>query len=378
MATRRTEPVAAEVSDAVETGLPEQDALMGMMAELAGSSNAKITVYRTNQNGPLSYVFACAPEAFSLDDLRDKYNGGTFRLFISKNGKLWKNQVVAVEPKVQALADSVPPPSGFSEIAALLRESQEKQMALILAMQNRPAPPAPTIASMLGGLDLPAVITAVTAAIQVLRPPPVAAAAAGANEAINLLMKGFEIAKEMRESAGDGGGDSLIGVLRDMVKSPMLAAAVQAAALPPPAPVSHAKPTPRPPPPPSLPRPPAPSAPTNQPAIMETPIEPAASPAGAIQQYMAVLTTKAAGGADPTLYAEMVLDNLDDETIIGLLGRQPNAVDALLLDYPPAAAHREWFEAMIATIAAAFEDDESDVQQSPLSDGADDALGHSA
>ena len=103
------------------------DDLQSMMAELAGTSSSKVTVYRVVKGQPLGYVFACSPDAFSLDTLRDKYNGGEFRLFISKDGQLWKNRTVYVEPKQVSQAGE-PAPTETATVAAMKNASRAKNV----------------------------------------------------------------------------------------------------------------------------------------------------------------------------------------------------------------------------------------------------------
>lgn len=81
-------------------------------------------------------------------------------------------------------------------------------------------------------------------------------------------------------------------------------------------------------------------------------------------QYYALLCQKAAAGADPTLYAELILDSVDDDTLNMLLSKQPTPLDALIAEYPPAAAHREWFASLIATLMEAMAPEEEAVDGS--------------
>jgi hypothetical protein len=84
-------------------------------------------------------------------------------------------------------------------------------------------------------------------------------------------------------------------------------------------------------------------------------------------QYLAQLTRKAAEGGDPALYADLILDNIDVDTLQTLLNRLPSPVDALIGDYAPIAGHREWFQAMVDVIAQALaEPDPSQAQSTGL------------
>lgn len=334
------------------------DDLQSMMAELAGTSSSKVTVYRVVKGQPLGYVFACSPDAFSLDTLRDKYNGGEFRLFISKDGQLWKNRTVYVEPKQVSQAGE-PAPTETATVVAMLREGFDKQAQLFAQVLRTVAAPPPPPPSPFAGINLVEAATAISTLLATLRPtaPPVITPPQGItpDRAIDMMMKGFELAREMK---GDGGGEepSMLGILRDLIKSPMLAQAVAATAAQAQAPAAPRIVQPRPP---GQPQP-QPTAP--QPAqsfASETPPpqpQPDAMKA-LMNQYLGMLVHHAAAGSDPLLYADLVLDNLDEGTLRELLNRQPTAVDALIADYPPIAQHREWFETLVKAIADALADE---------------------
>lgn len=358
-----TEPEAVEATD------PSDD-LQAMMGELAGASSSSISVYRSNKGQQLAYVFKCTPDAFSLDTLRDKYNGGEFRLFITRNGVLWKNKTVYVEPKQTTGGDA--PPTQAAELAAVMREGFAKQAELMAAALRSLAaapPPPPSPPPLIRGADIPAILTALPALIGMLRPPPAPPPVGlDPSKSVDLILRGIELAREVKETAGGGEGEpSMLGLLRDLIKSPMLAqaaaamtaqqtAAAQPARLPAPA-------QPRPPQP-SVTIPPPPPNPAQPSFASETPTPMTTASNPMLTQYLALLCNKAAEGSDPSLYADLVLDSLDADTLQALLDRPPTPVDALIADHPPVAQHREWFEQLVAIIAGALAPEPEGMPQS--------------
>ena len=333
----------------------DQDDLQSMMAGLAGADNARITVYRVVKNQPLAYVCTTTPDAFSLDELRDRYNGGEFRLFIVKDGTLWKNRRVFVEPP-QVRASGEPAPSAMAELAAVMREGFAKQAEAMRVVAAHP-PAAPSVAQLFSGIDIPATITAISAALAVLRPPaPPPIPQASESRAMDMFLKGIEIAKELNTGGGgDGGG--LMDVVRDLIKSPLLAHAVEAAT-PKPA-VQMPQPARLPPP-----RPPNPAQnfarETPPPAIPE---EPKMNPM--ISMYLNMLCDRAADNSDTALYAELVLDNMPEDQLMQVLSGEPTPTDALIRLVPRIADHRAWFEEVLGMIAQALvEEDEAQSQHS--------------
>lgn len=336
---------AAQADEDVSAGPPPVDALSEMMSGLQGAANSRISIYRIVKNQPPSYVAECAPESFSLDDLRDKYNGGEFRLYIMKDGRLWKNMRIFVEAPVRATTEvHQAASSGLGDVMALMREGFAAQAAAIRETATRGSSP------LLSNMDLPAIITAVSGAIVALRPPappPVIApppSEDSASKAIDMFIQGITLARELREDASPV-DNSIGGMLRSVLQSPLMAQAVQAATTSTPAqPARPAQPRP------ALPAPPPPP----------TPAQPEGSDMNMLHYYYGVLCQKAASGADPVLYAELVLDNVDDDTLNTLLTKQPTPLDALIAEYPAAAPHRDWFAKLIDTLMSAMSEEQAD------------------
>lgn len=341
----------------------ELDDLGVMMASLAGSSTANVTVYRVVKGQPLAYVFACTPDAFSLDELRDKYNGGEFRLYISKDGTLWKNKRVFVEPKLSG--QNVEPPSAVQELAAAMREGFAKQSEALRHVAAASAAPAAGGLPSLASLDIPAIISAIAAAVTAFRPAPVPPApAVDPSKSIDMFIQGLEIGRELRQ---DGGKDepTLLGMLNNVIQSPMMAQAVASTLRPQPArrappphqqipqrvPIQQA-PTPQ--------APPQPSA-----SFASETVQPMNTPSELpVAQYLSLLCAKAQSGADPALYADLILDNIDDDTLAAVLNGQPTPVDFLADFHPPVRENRDWFDSLIATMREALDADSNNEAQS--------------
>lgn len=343
----------ATAEDDVPAGPPPVDALSEMMVGLQGAANSRISIYRIVKNQPPSYVAECAPESFSLDDLRDKYRGGEFRLYVMKDGRLWKNMRVFVEPPVFTPTEHAAPPSHMNEMLTLIREGFAAQAA---ALREAAARPPSGVSSLLDGQNLPAVITAVTGAIVALRPPPPPAPPPPpvldtSDRAIDMLMRGIELAQGLRESTSPA-DNSIGGMLRTFLQSPLMAQAVAAATTP-------ARPAAPPQPRAALPAPSTPQQAQPQPQPQPQPAQPEAPDmTNVLHYYYGLLCQKAAAGADPVLYAEVVLDNVPDETLNDLLTRQPTPLDALLAEYPAAVPHRDWFATLIDTLMSAMTEED--------------------
>lgn len=338
--TTEGEEGAAPEED-VPAGPPPADALSEMMAGLQGANNSRITIYRIVKNQPPSYVAECDPASFSMDDLREKYRGGEFRLYVMKDGRLWKNMRVFIEPPPHQPMEAAPAASHIGDMLTVMREGFAAQASLLReAVGARPAP-----TSLFANADLPAIITAISGAIVALRPPAPALPPVvdTSKSAIDMFIQGITLAKELREDSSPQ-DNSIGGMLRTVLQSPLMAQAVQAATAPPAAPQRPAPQKQQ-----ALPNP-QPTQPQSQPQ----PTQPEGSDVNMLHYYYGLLCQKAASGADPVLYAEIVLDNVDDDTLNTLLAKQPTPLDALIAEYPPAEPHRAWFATLIDTLMGAM------------------------
>lgn len=326
--------VAVASGDDVPAGRAPVDALSEMLASLQGATTSRITVYRVVKNQPQSYVFECDPASFSLDDLRDKYNGGEFRLYVTKDGRLFKNMRVVVEPKqMPHHAEHMAPASGMADVLAVMRDGFAAQAAALREAMAA-ARPAPSPFSM---MDIPAIITSIAGAVTALRPAVAPAPTESTSKAIDMFMQGLQLARELRDDASPP-DNSIGGMLRDVLKSPIVAAAVQSAAQ------TQAQPQPA--------RLPNPAAATPQPAQVSH-AKPVATPteeSQVLSYYLGMLVNKAKAGADPSLYADLVLDNVPDEQLLAWLKRGDNLIDDFIASNPAVAEHRDWFVSLIQSV----------------------------
>lgn len=342
--------VAVSPGDDIPAGRPPADALSEMLASLQGATTSRITVYRVVKNQPQSYVFECDPASFSLDDLRDKYNGGEFRLYVSKDGRLFKNMRVVVEPKqMPHHADHIAPASGMSDVLAVMRDGFAAQAAAVREAMGARSGPSP-----FSNMDIPAVISAVAAAVTALRPPAPPPPPDNTSTVMDAFMRGIEIATGLRESAAPA-DNSIGGMLRDVLKSPLMAAVVQQAATPtPPAQVPVQR----------LPSPPQSTIPAQSASQQQVSHAKPAEQITVDQEtqmlahYLGFLTQKAKSGADPALYADIVLDNVPDQQLTELLNKGDGLLDYLVQVCPPVGDHREWFASMLESINGALSEEQ--------------------
>lgn len=344
---------------ALDAAMRENESLglASLIGQLSGAPGCSVTVYRSEKNQPQKYLFQCAPENFSLDDLRDRYGGGEFRLYIMRDNQLWKNRRVVVE-RLPA-PDLVPIPAlpgpgggggaGASPELAAIAEALRQQGQVLQALLNRPAPVAPTFdpAAMLGSM-----VEAFKTLSDASRPPPAPPLPApidNSSRSIDLVLKGVELAREL----GGGGGDtSVLDLARDFIRSPMLVEAVKSA--------TQVKPLSS----------PAGSGIVNRASQVQTavstPPEPSIVPAsgGAIGYLEALLAVVEQGGS-PEQGADLVLDWTPPALLDQWIGR-PDLLDYLVSLAPGLQKHRVWCEMVLTAVRAELTEGPESVKEGEI------------
>ncbi len=329
-------PVPPENPPAIDNLMPEadDDGMSSLMAELTdGGGEVLISVWRNDKNSKPEYLFKCEADDVSLDELRDKWGGGSFRLYVSRNGQRVRNIGVSVGKPPAAAVVAQPAP----DLAAVIREGFAKQAEAMAAR-------AP--ASIFSGANLPETITAAAAALTAiggllrgLMPPPPAPVQSDSraeSRAVDMLLKGIELAKELKGDSNDD-DSGLAGLLKTALQSPVIAQALAAAA-------QGARPPQQP-----MRQPAAPQAlpqPQPQPAAPPVPSPAAAADAqGAdamVSHYVGQLCALADADADPGVYAVVIIDNVPDAVLRSLLAAA-DPVAELEARHPEITPRRDWF-----------------------------------
>jgi hypothetical protein len=210
---------------------------------------------------------------------------------------------------------------------------------------------------------LPEIITATAGAITALRslipaPAPVVAPAQRERSELDNFMKAFKLAQELQGKGADDGDVSLMGMLRELIRSPVVLQAVTGA-------LAQAKPAaaPR-----QVPQTPAPQALPGAaaPSPSQVVAGVAESAVDDVSRQVDMLCEKADADADPTIYAALIVDNAPRSLIEAWLAPE-DPVAALAEQWPQIAERREWF----LELADALRHELHDVYPAP-SPGGDD------
>lgn len=323
---------------------------MEYLLSLGGEDGVRYRVDRMpSRDRPGERIAFCnnySRETLNLETIRDTFGGGTFRVTAYSAGSRYAGSktvniaelpkgpapLVQQGPDLAALVSAVKG-SGGSDPAmmGMFLQMMKSQGDMITAMVSRPPPappPGPTVQEI----------------ILMMREMN----KDGGKEdtgAVSLLLKGIELGKEF---AGGGGGETglmdVAGKGLEMLRPLIERQASQPAAEP-------ARP--------ALAPPAAPARPNNQPApaAPQPETDPMLRQLNWLRNQMPFLLQVAVKGADPAVYAQVLLDNLpdwfNDDDLLAQL-RSPGAIDNLIMLDSRVGAYRAWFESLRTEIIAAF------------------------
>ena len=338
--TENTPPVddGVEKAPAVETepddpiADSEDTAISNLFAELAGEIGAKVTVYRCNPNEKRKYLFKCSPEAFDIDRLRDEYGGGEFQLYIARGGALWRAPRITVEAPLTK-PDTNKQEKEPGELVTLLRETIERQNREMQELREEIRQ-----RNSAGPMDSLQMIKEVANIFAASRPVD------NSGAAVDMLLKGLTLAKELQSDNSGGGEKNMISLFSDLLKSPILEKALDQAnqARPGPVVATQIKP--------AQPAQPAqPAALVAGPATSEQPKRQANIEEIVINAALESLVEGAVKGADPLEFIGPIFDQVPP-VILDMLARLPDPV-AYLAQYDARVNnHKEWFGKLMTAI----------------------------
>lgn len=261
--------------------------------------------------------------------LRDEFKGGLFRVRIYRNRKLRKGATWEIEAPPVAPADPKPQTHmiGADNQTAVLIAAALKPVADAMSMMAqqiqtlKQAPPA---------VDPFDMFERVTTIVTNLAPRQ---QESNMDKALDMLTKGIELGRTMEPGGGD---DGIAGMVKAMFSSPLTRQLVEGAA----AQMATARAQPQP-------APPRAVAPP-QSAPMPSPAAPPPVVDGEMNfsKLVDLLLRGAARGGDPSLYADLVFDQLQDREV-SLLLSTPNVFEMAVAQYPQIGQYPDFFNGML-------------------------------
>jgi len=305
-------------------------ALMRAAHELGEDGDGvRVHVHWLNTDHELEECFSCHPDEFTIDRIRDEWGPGKYRIYGRKHGAIkFNRKIILKKPLERSLQQQGPNISAvMGEFAEKMMRQQEAMFSsvkdLVLGAITRQVvtPPDPVLLqkSMLDNM---------VTMKQFLAP----AAAPATSDPVALLLQGIKLAQDL--TPRDGGGDSGVAdVVLEAIRTfgqPIVEASKNQTAggmqtlpggFPVETPVAAGNPQ------------------TQQGAPMMI----------VLKQQLAMLVRQAKQNKTPSLYAELVLDNMPVSMVENFIGRA-DAIEQMIAINPEVAMVRPWFEQLRAEI----------------------------
>jgi hypothetical protein len=329
----QTQMIQPEASDEGDS------ALLNIIADLGGSIDAKVNVYKASKGSrQMDYVGSYDAPDFSLDALKAEYGGGSYRIHVRRDGQLVANRLLSIaEPKNQPhIQPQAAPQIDPAQLLSVMQQGFQTLGQSLLEGVARLIPPPQaqkTTQEMLQEMMLMK---------QLISPGE----AAPQKDPFEVFQQGMAFAKDLTPREGDvGTNEVMLEALK--VLAPVLGSALQKPAfdprqtspgIVPPAQLSS----------PAL----GQHVPAAQP--LSHPLNPsiaAPQPEGvpemSLQEKMFFNTIIAAAkaDADPSTYSALVLDLIGNDQALQLVS-MPDWFEQLVAREPRAFAYREWFDEM--------------------------------
>lgn len=353
MARRKIVDVVADDGDDDDAppALQVDDELAQALGELDDVGSSVVRVQRVRDGKRPAFKGELSAAGFSLALLQQRFGAGEYILTVLDSARRYRKQsTVAVDEPYQPEGVSAAPSEVDKLIAVMQASIKQNQEMMALMMQRAPAASAPAVdpqavrQNLLQDLALMKQLVGGNAQQGV-----------GPDKLIEVLRAGMDIA---RDAAGGGESDvlSVVNKVVDVLGEPLADLLRQRTPMVP-AGMPFDPST----------LPVAGALPVASPSEKKQEVKPKGG-AMNMQQAVGFLVGKAAAGADPGLYADLVLDNVPDVMLQQVLAGDPVAMLAKL--DPRVLQHAEWFRELGALLSEALRPDDAGTgSDSPTPDG---------
>ncbi len=344
MAKRRTVVLDTDPDDDDIDLSPPEDELSQVLGELDGSGGGFVKVERIREGKRPEFVGELSPSGFSLSLLQERFGGGDYTVTVFDSQRRYrKRSTVAVAQPLRSPMQEAPP-SAIEKLLAVMQASMKQQQDTLAALVTRSQAPAAAAdpQEMRRGIlqDLALMKTLVGGG---------ESQQLGPDKILEVLKTGMQIAKEAA-AGGEVDMMTVLGKAVDVLGEPF-ADLLRARAVVPAAPGGQIDPR-------------------RLPVAGAAPVAAKPKQGGGMnmQQAVAFLVNKAAAGADPGLYADLVLDNVPEAMLKPVLAG--DVVATLSQIDPRVADHAQWFRDLGAMLSEALRPDDAGTgSTAPPADG---------
>lgn len=307
--------------------VPADSDIDSLLAEEDAPHEVRITVYRiTGPQRRKAYLFSCDAVEFSRDKLRDDHGGGDFFVYAKRGRDLLFSKPILIEPpRVAPSAPPVQAPALADVVAQALAGLKEVMTAAIAQPK-----PVETEEDFLRKMTLYKSLFASSAQQAPTQP----------GDSFSIFRQGIEFAKELTSEGKEKTNLDVINNAIEKLGPPLVAIATRQARREPVAQPRAAAPIN--------------NAPATLPAgaqAVETPMD------EALRTYGPWIVAQAEAGADPGIYADLILDQVDPMSLRAFLSQEPWS--KLVAIVPRAADHRAWFDDLLSQVTSGLNEDVS-------------------
>lgn len=293
------------------------DELAALLSELGNAGDATIVVTKVTVQGE-ERLGAFMPRELlnNIDSLRDRWGGGAYWLYCRVAGKLKNKERIVFAQTLEernpaAARATTPAPKEDNTLAVVLAKMQEQQQDMMKFVLQAVTGQRSQGSDMMQVFEMASKMAGM-------------GNRGGGEKSMDAFLSGVKFAREMNEERG--GDSGIASVAKEMMETLRMMAAPQL---------------------------PAPGAQPEGAEQMMIMIQ------QALRSYLPTLIKGAQGGTDPSVYAQLVLDQVPERFVPSLAQQlgSPNWFDVLVRLDGRCVAHREWFEALAREIVQATSQD---------------------
>lgn len=346
--TRRK--VVTEVDEDID-GMPEldEDELSMALGEMEDAGGAIVRVERLREGKRPQFAGELSAAGFSLPLLQERFGGGDYALtLLDRLRRYRKRSTVSVDAPLVSPVKADAPLSGLEKLTQAVMASMKHQQEMVALLMSRGQATAAPI------IDPQVMRTQLLQDLSLMKQIVGGGQGVGPDKLIEVLKAGMDIA---RDAAAGGEGDvmSVISKAVDVLGQPLADMMRANTATPAAQPVG------------SMVMPALPIAGEVSPAAKQQAKQQRGGGMN-VQQALKFLVAKAGAGADPGLYADLILDNVDPAVLERLLSG--DVVASLSQFDARVSAHAQWFRDLGAMLSEALRaDDVGTGSESPAADG---------
>lgn len=344
---------------------PDEVAVRRILSGLGDeSAGVLVTVYRLDDKNQKEYLFECQPDDFAMDNIRDDWGAGKYRIYARNSaGHFVLNRVVRIAAPLKSKQSDSQAVDLMSVITKLGEQQAQaandmRTMILELMIKNQPA------AQSFNPSDMMTSMVTTMAAVQKML---------GGNnktDPVDMLLKGLDLADKF------GGGDRETGmfdVMKEVIRQAggPLAKAAEAS-------IANQETQP----------PRRRAAPGKNKTAIQNPKQPPGNPAPTpaevamekLSKNIGSLLVQAKRNSDVSLWAELVIDSIPDNQWdqFSDLIFTADVVDRMAQVNPEVDQYRPWFEQLVEKIRWELTDtDDGDGLTGEGSGGIDANVNHS-